>query len=169
NLFPPQVIPARISPMEKLRRFGLHLLAWSLFFVAWICAIQGLDHTDDLLFLGFVAVVLIAAGVFILLLDRRSLRKAEQEAHVQRQLDVLRLAEAEGGQLTATQAAARLGWPLGVALTTLLSLEDGVRVTTLVPEEGVRVFEFPEIIHGSGRRNRGTDVPGSALPASTRD
>jgi hypothetical protein len=154
--------------MEKLRRFGLHLLAWSLFFLAWICAIQGVDHPDDLLFMGFLAVVLIAAGLSVLYLDRRSLREAEQKAHVQRQLDVLRLAEAEGGQLTATQTAARLGWPLGVALTTLLSLEDGVRVTTLVPEEGVRLFEFPEIIHGSGQRDRGTDVPESALPSSTR-
>jgi hypothetical protein len=155
--------------MERLRRFGLHLLAWSLFFLAWICVIQGLDHPVDLLFMGFVAVVLIAVGLSVLYLDRRSLREAEKEAHAQRQLDVLRLAEAEGGQLTATQAAAQLGWPLGVALTTLLSMEDGLRVTTLVPEEGVRVFEFPEIIHGSAPRDRGTDVPESALPSSTRD
>jgi hypothetical protein len=152
--------------MEKLRRFGLHLLAWSLFFLAWICAIQGVDHPDDLLFMGFVALVLVAIGLSVLYLDRRGLREADKETHVQRQLDVLRLAEAEGGQLTATQAAAQLGWPLGMALTTLLSMEDGVRVTTLVPEEGVRVFEFPEIIHGSGSRDRGTDVPGSALPPS---
>lgn len=154
--------------MEKLQRFGRHLLAWFFFFLAWLSAIQGVDHPVDLPFYGSLAAVAVAAGLFVLYLDRRSLRDAEQEAHVQRQLDVLRLAEAEGGQLTATQAAARLGWPLGVALTTLLSLEDGVRVTTVVPEEGVRVFEFPEIIHGSGPRDRGTDVPGSALPSSAR-
>jgi|GEM_PF-4565263 len=140
--------------MEKLRTFGRRLAAWAMFFLAWFFAIQWVDHRWDRLFWGFLVVVAAAAGLFVLYLDRRSLRDAERAAYVQRQLDVLRLAEAEGGQLTASQAAARLGWPMHAALATLRSLEDGVHVTTVVPEEGVRVFEFPEIIHGSGRPDR---------------
>ena len=115
--------------------------------------------------MGFLIVVTAAAGLFVVYLDRRSLRAAEQAAHARRQLEVLRLAEAEGGQLTASQTAARLGWPLHVAVATLRSLEDGVRVTTLVPEPGVRLFEFPEIIHGSGRRI-GHERPDPELPSS---
>lgn len=154
--------------MEKLYTFGRRLLAWFFFFLSWFFSIQWLEHRWDRLFWGFWVVVSAAAGIFVLYLDRRILGKAEQEAHLRRQLDVLRLAEAEGGQLTATQTAARLGWPLHVTLATLRSLEDGVRVTTLVPEEGVRLYEFPEIIHGSVRRDR-VHGSGSSVPSSTRD
>lgn len=152
--------------MEKLRTFGRRLLAWSMFFLAWFFAIQWVDHRWDRLFWGFLVVVAAAAGLFVLYLDRRSARNAEKAAHAQRQLDVLRLAEAEGGRLTASQTAARLGWPVHLALTMLRSLEDGVRVTSVVPEDGVRVFEFPELIHGSGRLGR---APTPRLPSLAED
>lgn len=154
--------------MEKLYRFGRRLLAWSLFFLCWLSAIRWVDQRWDRLFWGFWVVVAAAAGLFVLYVDRRILLAAEQAAYAQRQLDVLRLAEAEGGQLTASSAAARLGWPLHLAVTTLRSLEDGVRVTTFVPEEGVRLYEFPEIIYASIPPDR-VRVPEPQLPSSTED
>jgi hypothetical protein len=140
--------------MEKLYTFGRRLLAWFSFFISWYFCIAMLDHRYDRGFYAFWVIVAAAVGVFFLYLDWRSLRRAEQAAHTRRQLDVLRLAEAEGGQLTPTRTAARLGWPMRDVLATLRSLEDGVRVTTYVPEEGVTLYEFPEIIHESARHDR---------------
>jgi hypothetical protein len=154
--------------MEKLYRFGRRLLAWSLFFLCWLFAIRWVEERWDRLFWGFWIMIAAAAGLFVLYVDRRILRAAEQAAYVQRQLDVLRLAEAEGGQLTASRVAARLEWPLHQAVTTLRSLEDGVRVTTFVPEPGVRLYEFPEIIHAPVPPDR-VRVPGPRLASSSED
>lgn len=140
--------------MEKLRTIGRRALALSLFLLAWYAATQWALLRWDRPFYGFCVVVMAAAGFGVLYLDRGILRASERAAHAQRQLDVLRLAEREAGLLTATRTAARLGWPMRTALATLRSLEDGVRVTAVVPENGVTVYEFPEIIHGSGRPDR---------------
>ena len=144
--------------MEKLQRFGRHLLAWFFFFLAWLSAIQGVDHPVDLPFYGFLAVVAIAAGMFVLYLDRRSARQAEQAARAQRELSVLRLAETEGGWLTASLIAVRLGWPTHVALETLRALEDGIRVTCVIPADGVRLYEFLELIHAPDAAPSGTPI-----------
>lgn len=154
--------------MEKLLTFGRRALAWSLFFLCWFLSIRWLDERHDRLFWGLLISVSAGTWLFVVYVGWRSVRIAEQTARARRELDVLRLAETEGGQLTATQTAARLGWPLHVTVATLRSLEDGVRVTTLVPEEGVRLYEFPEIIHGSVRRDR---VQGSrsGVPSSAGD
>jgi hypothetical protein len=140
--------------METLLTFGRRALAWSLFFLCWFLSIRWLDERHDRLFWGLLIGVTAGAWLFVVYLDRRSLRMAKEAARAQRELDVLRLAEREGGQLTATLTAARLGWPMGVALATLRSLEDGVRVTTLVAGEGVRLFEFPDLIHAPRVRER---------------
>ena len=138
--------------MEKPRTWPRRIVAYGLFFLSWCWATQWVQREWQRDFYGFWIVVGAAAGSFVLYSVRWTWRKHEQAMHEQRRLDVLRLAEAEAGQLTATRTATRLGWPLRVALHTLRSLEDGLRVTAMVTDEGVRLYRFPEIIHASGKR-----------------
>ncbi len=142
--------------MEKLITFGRRALAWSLFFLGWFFAIQWVEHRWDRLLWGFLIAMTAGAGLFVVYLDRRSARQAEQAARAQRELSVLRLAEAEGGRLTASLTAVRLGWPTHVALETLRAVEDGLRVTCLYQADGVRVYEFVELIHAPDAAPSGT-------------
>lgn len=138
--------------MAKPLTWPRRIVAYGLFLLCWFCATQWEEREWERGFYGFWIVVSAAAGIFVLYSVRWSWRKHERAMHEQRRLDVLRLAEAEAGQLTATRTAARLGWPMRVALHTLRSLEDGVRVTTLISDEGVRLYHFPELAHASGKR-----------------
>jgi hypothetical protein len=126
--------------------------AYILFFIAFIYGVAFVDGDGDWKVPLFSAVV--AAGVATLLL-RSAWQDEERAATVargDRQLAVLRLAESEDGQLTVTEVAAKLGWSIDDADATLRSLDDGVRVTTTVTDEGVMLYDFPELIHDPGRK-----------------
>jgi hypothetical protein len=128
--------------------------AYILYFIAFIFATAFIDGGDDWESSLFSAVV--AAGVATLLL-RSAWQEEEKVAQVtagERQLAVVRLAESEDGQLTVTEVAAKLGWSIDDAAATLRSLDDGVRVTTTVTDEGVILYDFPELIHDPGRQKR---------------
>jgi hypothetical protein len=128
--------------------------AYVFFFIAFLYGIAFVDGDGDWkvpLFSG-----LVAAGVGVLLL-RSAWQDDEAAAHLtaqERQLAVLRLAESEDGQLTVTEVAAKLGWSMDDAAATLRSLDDGVRVTTTLTDEGIMLYDFPELIHDPGRRKR---------------
>ena len=66
------------------------------------------------------------------------------------QLPVLKLAGRKQGHLTVTEVATELGWTMKRAEKVLQSLDDGLRVTSDVTDEGVIVYEFPELLR-SGR------------------
>ncbi len=69
-----------------------------------------------------------------------------REAILQRmQRRVLQLARVRSGQLTATEVATELDLTLGAAERVLLSLDDGFRIRSDVTEEGILVFDFPEL------------------------
>lgn len=139
----------------KIRRTLIRkVIACGLLFFCWIMAVRWADAHWDKEFWAFWFMVSAAAAAAALYGVRRSVRADEQAAHAQRQMEVLRLAETQAGRLTATRTALRLEWPMRVALATLRSLEDGVRVRTLVTSEGVRVYEFPELIHASAPHDR---------------
>lgn len=88
--------------------------------------------------------------------ERRRVAQADADA---REVAVLRLAQAEGGALTATQVATRLGWPLETALATLRAAEDAGPVASTVSEKGVLVFEFRELTHHPARLRPATEEP----------
>ncbi len=136
--------------MSALRTVLLRTAAYFLLFLCWLSAAHWVSDWHDRPVWMFLGVVTGGGALWILHSVRRSRRAQEQAAHVQRQTDVLRLAEAEAGQLTATRVAVALGWPMRTALATLRSLDDGLRVTTLVSAGGVMLYEFPEIVHGGG-------------------
>jgi hypothetical protein len=79
-----------------------------------------------------------------------------REALMQRmQRRVLHLARARSGRLTATDVATDLDLTLNAAERVLLSLDDGFRIRSDVTEEGILVFEFPELRLGAGGNGSG--------------
>ena len=84
--------------------------------------------------------------------DRQKRREALLSAL---QLPVLQLAGRKSGQLTVTEVAAELGWTMRRAEKVLQSMDDGLRVTSDVTDEGVIVYNFPELTRSGGRLSRG--------------
>jgi len=58
---------------------------------------------------------------------------------------VLHVAEARAGRVTATDVAADCGVTLAGVERVLFSLDDGLRVCSVVTYEGLLIFDFPEI------------------------
>lgn len=148
--------------METLRAVGRRAGFWFFYVLAWLFVIQWLNNRSERPIWGFWIAASAGAALFVVYSERRSRRAGEQAAHAQRQVDVLRLAETEGGRLTVTGTAARLGWTLRTAVQTLRTMEDGLRVTTLPTADGVRMYVFPELIHAS------PTAPDSDSPALKR-
>ena len=60
---------------------------------------------------------------------------------------VLLHATEQGGTLTVTEVAASLDVSLAAAEGVLDSMDDGLRVRSEVTNEGIIVYEFPELRH----------------------
>ena len=89
----------------------------------------------------------------------RSDRRAALRQALERR--VLQLATRRGGTLTVTEVASDLDLSLAAAEGVLVGMDDGFRVRSEITEEGVLVFEFPEV-----QRPR---LPGSPPPGSPGD
>lgn len=103
----------------------------------------------------FIAGVAATAGIALhhsASVEREKRREALLSAL---QLPVLQLAGRKGGQLTVTEVAAELGWTMKRAEKVLQSLDDGLRVNSEVTDEGVIVYDFPELTRSSGRLGDG--------------
>lgn len=133
-----------VSGMQGVRRDSRKQnFSTALFVLAGILALVGVVGTavPPLVAAGAAAVL----GVFLQ-------RSAEQERQERRaallaalQPHVLRLAAQHGAQLTVTETATELGWTLRRAEKVLQSLDDGVRVSSEVTDEGLIVYEFREL------------------------
>ena len=60
---------------------------------------------------------------------------------------VLQLATRHGGTLMVTEVAAELDLSLPAAERVLTGMDDGFRVRSDVTDEGILLFEFPEVLH----------------------
>ena len=63
------------------------------------------------------------------------------------QRSVLLLATEKGGTLTVTEVAASLNLSLSAAESVLEGMDDGLRVRSEVTNQGIIVYEFPEVRH----------------------
>ena len=81
-------------------------------------------------------------------LKAREDRRRALMARLQRQ--VLLLATEKGGTLTVTEVAASLNMSLSVAEGVLDGMDDGLRVRSDITDEGIIVYEFPELRHHPG-------------------
>ena len=146
-----QSAPSSPAPAMALRGGGAVKQGWSvmLFLLAAILVVVGVASTsfEPLLIAGVAATGGIA-------LQRAATREREQRREAllsALQLPVLQLAGRKGGQLTVTEVAAELGWTLRRAEKVLQSLDDGLRVNSEVTDEGVIVYDFPELNRSMGR------------------
>ena len=93
--------------MTRPRTGGRRALAYFFFFLAFLFALAVLSGGDDSRASFFSGAVAAVVGWLILRSVRRDLAGSRDAARVQRQLAVLRLAEAEDGQLTVTEVATK--------------------------------------------------------------
>ena len=64
---------------------------------------------------------------------------------------MLKLASHRGGTLTVTEVAADLDLSLPAAESVLIGMDDGFRVCSEITDEGVLIYEFPEVLHRGTR------------------
>jgi hypothetical protein len=63
------------------------------------------------------------------------------------QRKILRLAAAKGGTLTVTEVATDLDLAIPAAEKILMAMDDDFRVRSVISDDGVIVYEFPELRH----------------------
>jgi hypothetical protein len=112
--------------------------AYVLFAFAFILMMVGLDGGEGV---PFVLGMLSAGGGVAMVNGAKRAREQRREALlIGLQQPVLRLAEERGGRLTVTEVASSLGWPMP-------RVEDGLRISSEVTDDGVIVYEFRELLH----------------------
>ncbi len=80
----------------------------------------------------------------------RGLQQRREMLLQRMQREVLHLARARDGRLTTTEVAAEMDLSLPAAERVLLSLDDGFRVRSEVTDDGLLVFDFPEVRYQKG-------------------
>lgn len=97
-----------------------------------------------------------AAGSGTFFWGWKALQDRRQALTTGMQRRVLRLATRKGGTLTVTEVASDLNLSIPAAEKLLIAMDDGFRVRSDITEEGILLYEFPEVQH---RRELG---PGSS-------
>lgn len=137
------------------RVLGVLMALFSVFFL-------GLGAAEGAAVLGVISLVLGLGGAASFAWGWSARGRRREAILRSMQGRVLTLARSRGGSLTATDVAAELDLSLEGAERVLLSLDDGFRIRSDVTEEGLLVFDFPEI-RWAGRHTNGERVlePGS--------
>ncbi|MDB4948088.1 MAG: hypothetical protein JWM27_737 [Gemmatimonadetes bacterium] len=137
-----------VSPWAERRR---HRGSIALYVFAVMMMTVALANAE---FVPFVFGAMAAVGGFFLQRSAETARETRREQLIAAlQPDVLRLAAQRQGKLTVTEVASSLNWALPRAEKVLNSLDDGLRVRSDVTDEGVIVYEFPEVMFGASRLN----------------
>lgn len=135
--------PAAIAlpPSGGFRRFG----GLAAVILAAILVTVGVGSGEPAL-LG-VAAGFGTAGAASMAWGVRALRERRSALLAALQRQTLLLAARRGGQLTATDVATALELSLPAAERVLISMDDGYRVRSEITEDGLLIYEFPEIQH----------------------
>lgn len=94
-----------------------------------------------------VGSVMGAAGTATIWWGLKARQDRRQALMTRLQRRVLLLATDKGGTLTVTEVAAQLNLSLSAAEGLLDGMDDGLRVRSEVTNEGIIVYEFPELRH----------------------
>lgn len=117
----------------------------AMYVMAMLFLVIGIAELELAPFLFGVA---FAGGGFAVQQKHQRTRERRREMLVvQLQQPVLKLAGERAGRLTVTEVASAFGWPIPRAEKILNSLDDGMRVTSDVTDQGVIVYEFRELMH----------------------
>jgi hypothetical protein len=94
-----------------------------------------------------VGSVIGAAGTATIWWGLKARQDRRQALMTRLQGRVLLLATEKGGTLTVTEVAASLDLSLSAAEGVLDGMDDGLRVRSEVTDQGIIVYEFPEVRH----------------------
>lgn len=135
------------SPPEKLPSTGgvRRFFGSALVLLASFLMILGILEAGVGAFIGGSIVGAIGSGTF--LWGWRSLTQRREAIAAGMQREVLRLAEVRGGRLTVTEVAASMNLSLPAAEKILVAMDDDFRVRSDITDDGVIVYEFPEVVH----------------------
>ena len=134
-------------PGESLPRRGVGrrvLGVAMLLFAALMVSIGVVEFAFEAILIGSVMGAAGTATTWWGLKARDDRRRAVM---TRRQQQVLQLATKKAGTLTVTEVAASLNMSLSVAEGVLEGMDDGFRVRSDVTDEGIIVYEFPELRH----------------------
>ncbi len=92
---------------------------------------------------------LLGGGLF--LWGQKALQARRQALLTGLQQRVLLLASERGGTLTVTEVAASLSTTMQAAERVLITMDDGFRVRSEITDEGIVLYEFPELQRLQGR------------------
>ncbi len=135
----PDTRPAPLPSAGGARRVGGAALVVTAVFLALL----GLSEAEALLLALGGGLAGAGALTFWWGWSSKQARREELMARLQRR--VLDLAARRGGELTVTTVAHELDLSLPAAERILESMEDGLRVRSHVTDDGLIVFEFPEL------------------------
>jgi hypothetical protein len=94
-----------------------------------------------------VGSVIGAAGTATIWWGLKARQDRRQALMTRLQRRVLLLATEKGGTLTVTEVAASLDLSLSAAEGVLDGMDDGLRVRSEITDQGIIVYEFPELRH----------------------
>ncbi len=149
---------------EKLPRGGLLRRALGVILAILAVTLLGLGavQVDAETAIAGISVGLVGVASFAW--GWRAMQWRREELLRTLQAQVLQVAGLRGGRLTATDVAAELEVTLPAAERVLFTMDDGFRVRSDVTDEGLLVFDFPEIrIRGLAERAPGSEPPMEAI------
>lgn len=91
------------------------------------------------------------AGGGLFLWGQKAVQARRQALLTGLQQQVLLLASERGGTLTVTEVAAALSTTMQAAERVLITMDDGFRVRSEITDEGIVLYEFPELQRLQGR------------------
>lgn len=138
---PRSQVPARLPSSGTKRR----VLGSGLILLASFLIMMGILEVEAALLV--VGSVMGAAGSGTFFWGWKALQDRRQAINTGLQRDILRLAEHRGGSLTVTEVSASLDVSLPMAEKLLIGMDDGFRVRSEITDEGIIVYEFPEVQH----------------------
>ena len=124
----------------KRRLFGSALILFASFLI-----MMGIIEFEAAAII--VGSVFGAAGSGTFFWGWRALQDRRQAINTGLQQEILRLADVRGGSLTVTEVAASLNVSLPAAEKLLIGMDDGFRVRSDITDDGIIVYEFPEVLH----------------------
>jgi hypothetical protein len=127
-------------PSSGARRRALGIL---MLLIATVLVVAGIADFETTMMGVGSGLGLAGTGMFFWGWKAQQDRRAARAQAVERR--VLQLATRKGGSLTVTEAAAELDLSIAAAEKVLNGMDDGYRVRSEVTEDGLVLYEFPEV------------------------
>lgn len=132
---------------EDLPRGGVGRRVLGTVFILLALLLFGIGFTEWEPALFAVGGVTGTAGTLGFWWGLRAQKERRKAIMTRMQRRVLLLASERGGTLTVTEVAAHLNLSLNAAEKVLIAMDDGFRVRSEITDEGLLLYEFPEVKH----------------------